>query len=299
MARFQDTILALSLTDSDEGLLRYAALVARQSVFERLHVVHVAPAVRRGAAPVADAESYVARLREAVSRHFDAPADLSYEVVAGHRLDQILGVAIERRADLILLGHRRQHGGRRALARRLAMVSPCAIWMVPEGSPDRVDAILAPVDFSSHSADSLSEATGLAEAFGLASCLALHVFFDPSTLRYDEHVEAVRGEQRQAFDQFIAPVACHGIPVDPVFEESSRTAQAIIRVAQRHEANLIVMGTRGRSTAAAILLGSVTSQTMARTPVPLLAIKHFGSRMSMFEALLNHRFWEQPAPKTS
>jgi hypothetical protein len=46
-----------------------------------------------------------------------------------------------------------------------------------------------------------------------------------------------------------------------------------------------------------VLLGSVTSDTLAATPVPLLAVKHFGGRMTVLQTLLNHRMWEERAPK--
>jgi hypothetical protein len=58
------------------------------------------------------------------------------------------------------------------------------------------------------------------------------------------------------------------------------------------------MSTRGRSQAASVLLGSTTSDVIAGTHVPLLAVKHYGSKMTLLEALLNHRLWE-PAPKTN
>ena len=59
------------------------------------------------------------------------------------------------------------------------------------------------------------------------------------------------------------------------------------------------MATRGRSRAASVLLGSTTSAVMANTAIPVLAVKHFGSRMTLREALLNHRIWEQQSPKTN
>jgi nucleotide-binding universal stress UspA family protein len=164
-------------------------------------------------------------------------------------------------------------------------------------SPDRLSSILAPVDFSSHSRDALSLATSIAAARGLKQCLALHVFFDPSTVRYDEHIDEIRGKEEAAFENMLAATDCHGIHVESLFEESTNVSQTIVRVAEQHGADLIVMNTRGRSRAAAVFLGSVTSDTLAGTHVPLLAVKHFGSRMTIVEALLNHRFWEERAPK--
>jgi nucleotide-binding universal stress UspA family protein len=206
---------------------------------------------------------------------------------------------VQHNSDVILLGHRKSRNGQRSLARRLAMIAPCSVWLVPEGSPDRLSRILVPVDFSSHSADALGLATSLAARSGHKECLALHVYFDPSMVRYDEHVGEVLGHERAAFETMLAAIDCHGVSVEPVFEESTKASQAILRVSHERNCDLIVMNTRGRSRSAAVLLGSVTSETMAATTVPLLAVKHFGSRMTLMQALLNHRFWEEPAPKSN
>jgi nucleotide-binding universal stress UspA family protein len=198
---------------------------------------------------------------------------------------------------LIVLGHRRARSGRRSLARRLAMVAPASVWLVPEGSPAKIDDILVPIDFSDHSADAVAVAAAIARARGLGSIRAVHVFFDPSTIRYDEHVEEIRGQEEAAFERFIEPIDRQGVDVEPVFIEGTRTARDILSHAERSGTDLIVMNTRGRSHAAGVLLGSVTSDTMQGTKIPLLAVKHFGSRMTLREALVNHRIWDQPAPK--
>ncbi|WP_404361270.1 hypothetical protein [Methylotuvimicrobium sp. KM1] len=46
-------------------------------------------------------------------------------------------------------------------------------------------------------------------------------------------------------------------------------------------------------------MGRVTSQVIAEAQIPVLAIKHFGDQMSIMEALLVSRFWEQPYSKTN
>ena len=177
------------------------------------------------------------------------------------------------------------------------MIAPASVWLVPEGSPAKIEDILVPIDFSDHSADALAVAVHIARCRGLRSVRAVHVFFDPSTIRYDEHVEEIRGQEEAAFERFIAPIDRQGVEVEPVFIEGTRTADDILSLADRSGTDLVVMNTRGRSRAASVLLGSVTSDTMANTRVPLLAVKHFGSRMTLREALLNHRIWDQPAPK--
>jgi nucleotide-binding universal stress UspA family protein len=299
MSLFKRPLVALSLTAPDAGLLRYAARVLPVEGCEEVRFVHVV--ADRHAAPVeAELQDIRARLQSEVEAAFRTPAvRMVFDVVHGARLDQLLALAVEHQSDVILLGHRKSRSGLRSLARRLAMVAPCSVWLVPEGARDRLTRILVPVDFSSHSADALGVATSLAAENGRRECLAVHVYFDPSTVRYDEHVDEVFGHEQAAFETLLAATDCHGVRVEPVLEESTRVPEAILRVSQERSCDLIVMNTRGRSRSAAVLLGSVTSETMAATTVPLLAVKHFGSRMTLMQALLNHRFWEEPSPKSN
>jgi nucleotide-binding universal stress UspA family protein len=297
MSPFSRPLIALSLTDPDAGLLRYASVVASLGACEEARFAHVVSDCALDV-PASELHNLRERVRAEVRAHFSAPAArTAIDVVPGARLDQLLALAEQHRSDVIVLGHRRSRSGRRSLARRLAMVAPCSVWLVPEGSSATLSSILVPVDFSSHSGDALSLATAIAAARGLPQCRALHVFFDPSLIRYDEHVDEVRGNEAAAFENLLAGIDCRGVKVERLYEESTHPPQAILRVAQQSGTDLIVMNTRGRSRAAAVLLGSVTSDTMAATPIPLLAVKHFGGRMTFMQALLNHRVWEERAPK--
>jgi SulP family sulfate permease len=301
MIQFQRITVPLSLSESDAGLLRYAALVSDLGITSEIRCVHILTPAR--AESTADTPGDVQRRMEAeVALHFGAAAEdvaVSCHVVEGNRVDRLVEFSIEHRADLILLGHRKSRTGRRSLAQRLAMVTPCSVWLVPEGSADRITRIMAPVDFSDHSADSLGVATALARLVGLDACEALHVHFDPSTVRYDEQVEANRGLEKAAFSAFLGDVNTHGVDIDPTFMESSQPAEAILRRAALTQTDLIVMSTRGRSVAAAILLGSETAQVMVEATAPVLAVKHFGAHLNLFEALRASKFWARPNLKTN
>ena len=297
MSIFLRPMVALSLSEPDVELLRYASIVAELGPCEVIRFIHVITTDAQ-APGASDVEALRQRLEAEVRSHFRAACSrVILDVVVGPRLDRLLELAIRHEHDVILVGHRRARSGRRSLARRLAMMAPCSVWLVPEGSPIRITNLLVPIDFSDHSADAVSIATEIAAARGLTTCLAIHVFFDSSTVRYDEHLNEIRGREEAAFAELIAQTDCHGVVVEPIFEESTHASQAILRVAQRHEADLIVMNTRGRSRAASVLLGSVTSETMSATSVPLLAVKHFGSRLTLLQALMNHRFWQEHSPK--
>jgi nucleotide-binding universal stress UspA family protein len=169
------------------------------------------------------------------------------------------------------------------------MKSPCSVWIAPAQSPASISRVLVPFDFSRISADTMSVATALAEASGLDECLALHVEFNQAIVTFDEIDEIVAQDRDRAFALFIAPINLHGVWVKPLFVDSPNVAQTIVRTAVEQACDLIVMGTRGRSPSAAVLLGSETEHCLMTAPVPLLAVKHFGARLSLLQALRDER----------
>ena len=136
-------------------------------------------------------------------------------------------------------------------------------------------------------------ATALARLQDLDSIEAVHVFCEPSAIPYDEHVNEGRGNEHREIDDFLVRVNTHGVSVDPTFVESNQPGDAILRRAEQMKSDLIVMSTRGRSSAEAVLLGSATAHTIAEATMPVLAIKHFGPHLNIFEAIQASRFWTQ------
>ena len=297
MHRFRHLAVGLSRTAADAGLLRYAAMVARLGTVGEVRFAHVLPPPADPAA-AHDHDRTQEEVRAAVREHFTGVPDgvrLDYDVLKGPLLDRLLAYTAEQEVDLLLIGHRRDHPGRSALARRLAMKAPCSVWMVPDGAPAALDRILVPVDYSEHAADALRVATALAHLAGHGECLALHVYFNEAPVTYEEYEQVLRGQEAEAYRRFVAPIDCQGVRVTPAFEEAANVAHAINRVAAQRGCDLVVMATRGRSRSAAILLGSVTEETIVETRVPLLVVKHYGAQLGLLQALLDKGFRSRPS----
>jgi nucleotide-binding universal stress UspA family protein len=277
VALFRRILVALSGGETDRGLLCYAAMLRRTLGDAEYRCVHIAR----------DPDSELLRT-QCARRVSTALPGVECDLLAGDLLDCILETATEYRADLILLGHASQRR-RRSLARRLSASAPCSVWMAPEGSRPEIRKILIPVDFSRRSADTVAAACVLAEASGLDEALALHVHFNDAAVSFDEFDEMLAEDQDRAFALFVAPIDLRGVWVKPLFLEAPRVADAIIRAAGEYACDLIVMGTRGRSPSAAVLLGSETEQCIMTTGIPLLAVKHFGARLSLLGAMRDER----------
>jgi nucleotide-binding universal stress UspA family protein len=289
MHRFNRLTVALSRTNTDAALLGYSAAIARLGTATEVHFVHAL------SPDTMDSEAARRAMEADVSAHFrDVPSSVarSFEIVQGAMLDELLKHTAANQTDLLFLGHRRDHPGRWALARRLAMKAPCSVWMVPQGSPSTLRRILVPVDFSEPSTDALRVGASLAKLTG-GECLALHVYFNQARFSFEEYDQLRRGEEREAFEKFIAPLDFRGVSVTPIFEEGANVAHAINRAALSNQCDLVVMATRGRSRSASILLGSVTEEAIAETTIPLLVVKHYGAQLGALRALLELGFSSQ------
>jgi nucleotide-binding universal stress UspA family protein len=288
------------MTAPDNELLQYAGIVAQFDLCRDFLFVHVADPAQLAAGKTL--EQMRIELDGQIAQWFvpNAPTvTTSSLVVKGVLIDALIDVAVEGETDLILMGHRKMRSGWRSLARRLAMLGPKAVWMVPEGAPLSITSILAPVDFSRHSAESLVLATTIASQCGLEECTALYVTFDPSSIRYEDHVAKWIGQQHADFDNFLANIPRTPTKINKLIEDSPKVTQSILRSLESQRADLMVMNTRGRSQAASVLLGSTTSELIKETPVPVLVIKNHGAHMTAFEALRESRFWKSINAKTN
>ena len=295
MPGFRHLAVGLSRTTSDAGTIRYAALVAGLAKAKSLRLVHVLP--REGEmSGAAGQEAVLAKMQQEATALLSG-VNFTCDVLSDPLTDALLAYFAQQQVDLAIVGHKRSTSGSRALARRLAMNAPCSVWMVPEGSPAAISRILVPIDFSDHSADTLRVAVALARASG-AQCVPLHVYFNEAVATFEEYDDVLRGEEQATYERFLESIDGAGVELTPVFEEGANVAHVIGRVAQRVAADLIVMGTRGRSRSASILLGSVTEATIMEATLPLLAVKHFGARMGVLQALLNPRFMYRSGLRT-
>lgn len=289
MKLFQRIMIGVDRTDTDVRLLRYLRPLLFGENDPEVRLVHVLPPTR-SAVPAAlrrQVEGELLQLTRGCAGELGPGVGFAVDVLVGPLHDCLLRHAADRRADLLLVGHKAEHSGRRALARRLAMKAPCSVWMVPEHSPSRLSRVLVPVDFSAASADAMNLATALLARQGGGECVPLHVYFNAETLTYEENDPVPREKVREAFDAFLAGVATHGLRVAPVLREGPRVAVEIERLADSSGADLIVLASRGRSLSASILLGSVAEDVIIDSRRPVLVVKHQGARLGLLRALLH------------
>jgi nucleotide-binding universal stress UspA family protein len=138
-----------------------------------------------------------------------------------------------------------------------------------------IRTILHPTDFSERSEYAFRLACSLARDHG-ARLLVLHVVPPPQSVGYGEMPVTFplspdyREELEDKLRQFKS--ADPKLRVECRLEEGF-AANEILRTAQETEADLIVMGTHGRTGLGRLLMGSVAEQVVRKASRPVLTVK--------------------------
>ena len=138
-----------------------------------------------------------------------------------------------------------------------------------------IQRILCPVDFSEFSGPALERAVRLSDWFE-ARIEVLHVIpFLP--LAMPVGVFEVTPQQRRQVDEamsaLVEPFREEGAPIVTKVLEGDPW-RAILAEATAVRADLLVIGTHGRSGFEKLLLGSVTEKVLRRAPCPVLTVGH-------------------------
>ena len=140
--------------------------------------------------------------------------------------------------------------------------------------------ILFPTDFSEYAEHAWSYALTFAQEFG-AEVHLLHVVAPPPRLAEayavnfdpEKMVKALTEEANASMDRTVEAAKSWGL----IFRREVRVGvdfREIIDYATKHDIDLIVMATHGRTGLAHALLGSVAEKVVRKSPCPVLTIKH-------------------------
>lgn len=292
MKRYNNILVGLGDDQRDALLIKYAGLIARMAQTEEITFAHIQPAVALsdrtgGADPSGSLTLLRAELDETVRQAFEGPPSIRIQTLVedGSLLDEMLDLARTTEADLIIVGQGSHDG---AFAEHLARKAPCSVVIVPPDTSLSIERVLVPVDFSKHAADAVDVAVAFAEAAGLSEVHLLHVYGTPTkTDRFHENsTYTLRRRAEDAAERFLADLDLRGLEPVPHFVIGLDVPEAIGKAAQQVEADLLVVGARGRTPGAALLMGSVAEALVRHITTPLVAVKKKGVTLKLLDALL-------------
>jgi nucleotide-binding universal stress UspA family protein len=300
MYRFKRIVVGMTLGDQDEAKIRYAAMISRLASSEKVYFIHVISQNKKNheykGMKQVSRDSVRERMKEIVMKYFDGAPDATLEYIIMED-SPLVFIELLRRfreidMDLIVLGKIRGELTRKGTVPvKTARKLPCSILFVPEGMKPEYSNILVPTDFSDISLDALSTAISFAASAKVPSIRCINVYNVPigyyeGVKSDEEFAEIMKGHAENNFKKFIDRIDLQGVEVTPVFVLDRNTCRAIDQYVKEHYIDLLIVGARGRRAGAAFLLGSITEKLIAKTSMPLLAVKKKGEGLSLFDALM-------------
>ena len=235
-------------------------------------------------------EAASGRLNEITGRVKEMGIEVTSELKLGVPSQVILDSAAEKKADLIVIGTRGLSGLRHLLlgstAERVVQHSECPVLTVHPGDTDKhraINTILVPTDFSRDAESAYLAALSLLGSEPNAKIVLLHVYHlpyeytaygtIPTSIDYFKDVEGAAEERLAALAEELRQ---QGFNVETLAREGF-PPEVILAEAETANADLIAMGTHGRTGLAHLVLGSTAERVVQRARCPVLTVRGVGA----------------------
>jgi nucleotide-binding universal stress UspA family protein len=277
-------MVATDFSERSDRALRRATLLARQSGASLLlvHVVDDDQPTRIVAVESMEAERLLAQLVQTVRQTDGIPCEA--EVVLADPFEGIVRAVAAKEPDLLVIGpHRRQvlHDvfvGTTAERTLRAVTRPVLMANAPPVGAYR--RVLVATDLSERSAAATQTLAALRICEGCSLAL-VHAFEAPALdlaaspaipgVARQVYLEEARAEALVHLEAFARSAGVDGADLRLRRREGSAAGE-ILSLADEEQADLVVVGTRGRSGAAKIFLGSVAEAVLRTAHTDVLGV---------------------------
>ena len=274
-------LAATDFSTRSQRAVRRAGILAREGRAELL-LLHVVSDARVGSVgpDVREAHRILAEQVTGVPELAGVP--VRSLVATGNPGEAILAAAVAHGADLIVMGgtRKRLFGAIGRTIKAVLQEGPYPALIVNNEANGPYSRALAPVDLSDVSAKALRGAFALG-LIDKADVTVVHAFaalakgklsqIGVAKERIADYVDMAGAQAGHELAVFLAAVGLHGEGWSTRVEEGS-PVRVIMGAVDDTSADLLVMGTRGRSGIGKALLGSITEEVLRATDADVLAV---------------------------
>ena len=299
MKRYERILVCIDELNRAAPMLAYAQAIVRLAESKKVFMLHPCEAMPEPAGDGGQVPAEITQeaLAELGKKYFKDHADDVCEgvILQGEPLLEVIRFAAEKEIDLVIIqrGFGRPVAGEPLqLARRITRKASCSVLVLPEQYTPVVSTIVVPVRDSACSARALDTAIKVAEVTG-AKVIPLNVFrvhagYSRVGATLEEHEQMLKEAAFEECKTLLGRVDTRGVDVTCLCEPDLHDTPVpiILDAIDKQKADLIVIGARGRTGAAGVLLGKVTEELISSSPAPVMAIKKKGECLSIIEALI-------------
>lgn len=233
---------------------------------------------------------WLERLNKFISEAGIGPVEVGAEVRIGHPFTELVEACVSHNADLLVMGAK----GSKDEPHRIGVITakcvrkaPVDVLVVRLEAQGPFRKIVTCVDFSENSAKAVQCALHLARQDG-ASLDCLHVYQSAMAMSLDYGSFApilpastdasMVDKWRHDLEGFLAPMLQNfaDVPVSPLIKERTNIREALLDHVKESSADLVVLGTRGKSGLRELLIGTTAETIVQHAPCSILAVKPDG-----------------------
>jgi len=302
MNSIDNILVLLDFSPADSAMIRYVEFFSRMIQPKKIHFAHVskemdlpeglkAEIFGEGQTPV---EAMQKKLINEVETHFPSNSkyDIEYHVMEGSPLAFSLQLAKDLKIDLVIVGRKSKSEGSGVILPRLARRVCCSLMIIPEEIEHLLENIFVCTDFSEWSKMAIEKSIGMAQEIE-ATVYGYHLYQVPSGYTstgkpFSEVAHIMKMHALRKYNDFIKKVDSKEVTIAPILtlNKGGNTAEMIRNTARSIGAGLIVVGSKGRTFASSIFLGSFAEKLVRHNmKIPLLVVKRKNETLSVIEAL--------------
>jgi nucleotide-binding universal stress UspA family protein len=203
----------------------------------------------------------------------------------GKPLLEVIQFAKEKDVDIIAIGTHGRAGVDRiilgSVAERVVRKAHCPVMVVRSRKYIGFKRIIVPIDFSDCSRIALEYAAATARAHK-SKLTILHVYEESFVEPYvnaanseeeaNEIIKEIERMNETKYDEFLKTVDLSGVEYEKLLKKGIPETD-IVEIAMEQQANLIVMGTHGRSGIKHILIGSTAEEVVRTVHCDIIIVK--------------------------
>jgi nucleotide-binding universal stress UspA family protein len=228
------------------------------------------------------------KLKSAVEKYLPSiKTKIEYVRLDGSPVVELLAFSHQKKADLIIMGRKKGVTGE-----KISRKANCSVLLVPQNPDTKINNIIIPVDFSHHSALALKVAEQFSRIQKNCRAYALNVFYVPSYPldlgSSHQHFSAnIKKKNEEQMSKLIKN-NYHRKNIQKVFcfNKAGDVPSEIAKLNKVKKGNLIVIGSRGKTAAAALVIGGNTEKLIRKVRrTPILIIKKRNENLGLTKLL--------------
>jgi len=303
MKLLQDILVATDFSESSGRAIKASVLLAKKFK-SRITLMHVA-----SEESVSDEtrvlieqsiNNKLADIKENISKEDIYVSDVISE--KGVAFEKIIQVAQGKNVNLIVVGSgskdKNDNFKLGTTAEKLIRKNQIPVWVVKNEEVKPVSKILCPVDFSDASKRALLNAVTLAEKFN-AELSVVNVFVPvvSTSVRISQNIEEenidLRNQKEKEFNKFLNEIDFKSVDYKKSLLMGIPYVE-IYKAVKNQKADLLIMGTTGKTGLSKLLMGSVTEKVTRELPCSFITTKakditdnYLESNLKGIESILN------------